>query len=281
MNLTTILQHPIPDMTARRARKDYRSYPLDVDGQRNSEPLVDIAEFGIAGQSYYSRHNTASGQPISGVGEAVFVRHSVAEKLALINRELQQSQAVTELLGGRVELFVDEGLRSKAVQQKLYAELFPRLIRERNPGISKADALKLRDSVIAKPSNKTSPAPHATGAAVDVKFRYVQAEQGFVSKGFVDMGHSRGDLGSPTQPDYFERLLKPPRPKLQAGQIVAQRHRRVFYWVMRGALIGDDSGFEVNPNEWWHWSYGDQLWGQLRRAPYAFFGAAPELNSNN
>ena len=64
--------------------------------------------------------------------------------------------------------------------------------------------------------------------------------------------------------------------KLNEEQKIAQRHRRVFYWVMCGALNSDDFGFEVNPNEWWHWSYGDQLWAQMRRAPCAFFGE-PEL----
>jgi D-alanyl-D-alanine dipeptidase len=266
MNLAAILQCPIPDMSDRRAIKGYRDYPLNREGSRNREPLVDIAQYGIAGQSYYSRHNAATDKPLKEVGEAVFLRQSVAEKLAAINYELQQSDAVAELVGGRVELYIDEGLRSRDLQRVLYETVFPRLIRQRNPGLSKSDILALRDSVIAKPSDDASPAPHATGAAVDLKFRYVQAEQGFIAKRFVDMGHARGDLGSTTWPDYFEHLHK-----LDREQKAAQRHRRVFYWVMRGALNSEEFGFEVNPNEWWHWSFGDQLWAQMRSAPCAFY----------
>lgn len=273
MNLSTILQRPIPDMTDRRARKDYRTYALDDQGARNQEPLVDIAEYGIAGQSYYSRKNVATQKPLKEVNEIVYLRRSVVEKLAAINYELLKSDKVAKLVGGRVELYVDEGLRSRDLQKKLYETVFPRLILQRNPGLPMADVLKLRDSVIAKPidENTTSPPPHATGAAIDLKFRYLQAEQGFVAKGFVDLGHVRGDLGSATWPDYFELL-----PKVSREHLAAQRHRRVFYWVMRGALNGDDLGFEVNPNEWWHWSYGDQLWAELRNAPCAFFGLPPK-----
>lgn len=83
------------------------------------------------------------------------------------------------------------------------------------------------------------------------------------------MGHQDADTSALANPDYFEHQAR-----LTQDDEVAQRNRRIFYWIMRGALLADDSGLIVNPTEWWHWSYGDQLWARLTGAPEAFFSFA-------
>jgi D-alanyl-D-alanine dipeptidase len=268
MDLQDILQRPIPDLTElRRNKKGYRSYPI-LFGKHNDEPLVDIVEYGLAGQGYYSRHNRATIDPLPKVSEPVLVRLSVAQKLADINYELQISETVSKLFDGKVEVYLDEGYRSTEVQQQLYDEYFPQLLRKQYPNMSEHEIAAKRDTFIAAPSTSGSPAPHATGAAVDIKLRYCQEDSGYTAKGFVDMGQRDGKLSAIIQPDYFEHIGG-----LTKEQMKLQRNRRAFYWIMRGAMLDDDSGFECNPNEWWHWSYGDQLWAQLRDAPCAFYGA--------
>lgn len=272
MDLTDILLRPVPDQTAARGSKvNFRQYPLKAGGAHADEPLVDIGLHGIAGQSYYSRHNAATGQPIPGVDSAVLVRRSIAERLAQINFTLQQSTEVEELLGGKVELYVNEGYRDFKVQKQLYEETFPELIRKQHPKVSEKEVLMLRDRLIAEPPRPDSPSPHATGAAVDVRLRYVQPEPGYVPETDVLLAGRRADTNESVYPDYYEHQTK----LTKKGQTL-RRNRRIFYWVMRGALIDDDSGFIVNPNEWWHWSYGDQLWAQLTNAPEAFFAIAPK-----
>ena len=49
-------------------------------------------------------------------------------------------------------------------------------------------------------------------------------------------------------------------------------NRRILYW----AIV--EAGFASNPGEWWHFSFGDQLWAQLTQAVAALYGPA-ELTS--
>ncbi len=272
MDLQDILSKPVPDLQLAREKKlGYRKYPIS-DGPHAGEPLVDISLYGLAGQSYYSRPNGATGEPVPGVEPAVYLRQSVVERLVEVNRTLQQSPEVTAVFGGEVELYVEEGFRPLALQQELYTKLFPDLIRQQHPEWSDKQVLARRDELIAKPNSAhKSPAPHATGAAVDLTLRYAEPNLGYVPGRLVKMGRKATDMDETTNPDYYER------PVTTTAAELAQKHRRAFYWIMRGAVLGEDTGFVVNPNEWWHWSYGDQLWAKLTDAPTAFFGEAKLL----
>ena len=270
MSLVQALNRPVPDQTAAREQKQgFRDYPLVLRGVHADEPVVDIALYGLAGQNYYSRPNGATNDPVPGVEPAVYLRRSIAEKLAEINRTLQLAPEVAEIFGGEVELYVQDGLRPLALQKQLYQEVFPRLIRAQFPDLTPAQVRKRRDQLIANPKcTPDSPPPHATGAAVDVTLRYKRAELGYVSGSSMNMGRSATDVGSVADPDYFEYT------PISARQLSAQTYRRAYYWILRGAVLGEDTGFVVNPTEWWHWSYGDQLWAKLTEAPAAFFGEA-------
>jgi len=272
MDIKQILLRPIPDMTlARKQKIGYRDYALDLEGERNREPLVDIAEYGIAGQSYYARHNAAAGilQP---AGTPILVRQSLAQKLADINYSLQQSKEVSELIGGQVELYVEEGLRDHKTQQKLYDEVFPALIRKQYPKWTTQQVAMRRDELIAAPGGQASPSPHATGAAVDITLRFVHASGSFARGALVPLNKKHADISHTAEPDYFEH-----QPSTSSSDRAILRNRRILYWVMRGALLTDDSGLEVNPTEYWHWSYGDQLWAKMRNAPRAFFGSKENM----
>ena len=50
----------------------------------------------------------------------------------------------------------------------------------------------------------------------------------------------------------------------------ARANRRLLHWVMTQA------GFAGHPDEWWHFSYGDQLWAALTGAPAAVYGLAQQ-----
>jgi D-alanyl-D-alanine dipeptidase len=270
-NLRDILTQPVPDQAEPLALKDgYRDYPIWRGHEFNDEPVVDISEFGIAGQSYYSRPNNATGEPVRGVNPTVYLRQSTAQRLADINTSLgQHRELIAELLGGEVELYVEDGLRSRSMQGRLYDEVFPMLIREQNPGITDEAMAEQRKNLIAAPRNdETSPSPHECGAG-DVTLRYVKPDLGFVAKSMVDMGHKDASVGPTVRPDHYEHIERP-----NARERQLQLVRRVFYWTMRGALLREgDSGLVVNPTEYWHWSHGDQMWAALTRAPYAVHGA--------
>jgi D-alanyl-D-alanine dipeptidase len=48
----------------------------------------------------------------------------------------------------------------------------------------------------------------------------------------------------------------------------AQANRRLLHWLMT------EEGFAGHPEEWWHFSWGDQLWAALTHAPAAHYGLA-------
>jgi D-alanyl-D-alanine dipeptidase len=264
---------PIPDQSLPLGRKKgYREIPADLSSSYHHEPLVDVSTYGIAGQSYYSRPNAALDVGAAQVSPVVYVRKGTAEKLAAINDSLRSSEEAARIFGGSVELYIEEGLRSQRIQRLLYEDLFPGLIRTQLPHLSEQEVLSRRDSLIAAPSDtETSPSPHATGAAIDVSLRYQRATKSFVLGSEVFMGHDDADMGDTTTPDFFERTRSS-----TAKHALAQRNRRLFYWIMKGSLTGEDSGFCVNPTEWWHWSYGDQLWAAVTGAPAALYGLAKE-----
>jgi zinc D-Ala-D-Ala dipeptidase len=267
MKLTAILSQPIPSQHSALAQKaNYRDYPVYDNAPTGGEPLVDIASYGIAGQSYYSRPNGATGEAIADVPATILLRKTVAERLAAINNALKTCPEITKIFGRPIELYVDEGVRSLTVQQQLYQEVFPRLIREQHPDW-KADEIKARrDQLISRPSDRRSPAPHATGSAIDLKLRCADPDLSFKPELFITMGHKDAHMGKATGVDYFETIDCNSR-----VDTIARRNRRILYWVMRGVLLGQDSGFMVNPTEIWHWSYGDQMWAALTQAPAAFY----------
>ncbi len=274
----SLLDRPVPDQTQALLRKQgYRKYELRLDDERNQEPLVDAGAYGITGQSYYSHTNAATVEPISEVSQTVLIRKTIAQRLALINDALKASEAVSALLGSPVELFIEEGLRSRQTQTMLYSDVFPRLIRTQFPGLSQQEVLKRRDNMIAQPSKtQSSPSPHATGAAIDISLRYKQNSKLFVPNSDIFMGHHDADLGNTARPDFYEQRDTP-----DDKERLARRNRRLFYWIMRGTIFGTESGFSVNPSEWWHWSYGDQMWATLTEAPFAFYGNADDTKNGS
>jgi len=85
-------------------------------------------------------------------------------------------------------------------------------------------------------SDPRSPPPHATGAAIDLT---LCAHDGVD----VDMGSPIDENSDRSLPDYF--LEKDP---------AVHHHRLILLKVMQSA------GFERHPEEWWHFSLGDQIW---------------------
>ncbi|MEP0871068.1 D-alanyl-D-alanine dipeptidase [Trichocoleus desertorum AS-A10] len=91
--------------------------------------------------------------------------------------------------------------------------------------------------------NPATPPPHSTGAAVDVTL--VDA-----SGAPVNMGSPIDEISPRSFPDFFAD-----QPELEAQQY--HQNRQLLKQVMTSA------GFLQHMNEWWHFSWGDQLWAWL------------------
>lgn len=264
------LLQPIPNMDGLRERKwGYSELPIDTTNPLYSEPVVDIADYGIAGQAYYSRPNSATQEAVPGTPSNLYLRKSVAETLAKLNGALG-NPTISAFFGGEVELYVEDALRSVTLQTQLHDELIPALLHKNHPELSKYEiAERIKDIIAVPSSNPLRPSPHATGGALDVILRFKQPVLGYMDGINITVGHVDGDTSSRINPDYFEQ-----NEPLTDGDKLAQRNRRAYFAIMTGTAFDVDTGFVNNPTEWWHWGRGDQLSAKVHGDSYAYYSIA-------
>lgn len=263
----------VPDMSWHRAEKPkYRTISIDSSHPLHGEEIVPLNSYGVLSRSYYSRPNNATGDPVPGVKPEVFVRKSVAEKLARINQRLSAPE-VTHFFGGKIELFVEEGWRDPRLQQYLHDEVIPTLIRkELAHKEAELGAEAFEEMVRQEASRKIawspataqdSPSPHATGGAVDLTLRYRDTHER------IFFGRGPAQMVNRTDPDTFEHT-----PPTDMNEQLTAQNLYALHAIMRGIAFDELTGFEPNPTEFWHWSLGDQL-NYIVSGETPYYGHAP------
>lgn len=271
---------PVPLMDDILASEDnYRDHALDPE-IGDSDPLVSLHELGVAGQSYYSRPNRFVPEPDESIDKAPMLRSEVAKQVAKINDALKNNHEIQkyfiEHYGRGVELYLDDSLRPISLQQLLYDIHEPAAIAKNLNKIRASGLIVIDEDVlnaprgIAPPSNNpSSPTPHSTGAALDIKFRLVPDPYTPMYSNdadFIDMGNISGSIET-YRPDFYEvehasreetlqKMSPENRQKLIDNWENYRELRRLFYFVMTSLVKNE---LHVNPKEWWHWSYGDQM----------------------
>jgi D-alanyl-D-alanine dipeptidase len=178
-----------------------------------------------------------------------YVRQGVGDRLL----KAQQCLQVTHP-GWRIQIF--DAYRPVAVQQFMVDYTFNQVVSAQgfDPTVLEPE---LRDKIYeqvfefwAMPSyDPTTPSPHSTGGAVDVTL--VDA-----AENPVNMGSAIDELSPRSYPLHFAGAIAPP-------EQTYHRHRELLYQVMSQA------GFMRHPKEWWHFSYGDQMWAWLMEQTYS------------
>ena len=117
----------------------------------------------------------------------------------------------------------------------------------------------------AKPTfNPSTPPPHCTGAAIDLTIADMSGNP-------LDLGGEIDFIGAESSPDFYKKdNLGMPCSKHQ----VFHNRRSLLFSVM------EQAGFVQHPNEWWHFSYGDQLWSWLSNQGNPIYGAALEVSKD-
>ena len=117
----------------------------------------------------------------------------------------------------------------------------------------------------AKPSyDPLTPPPHSTGAAIDLTLADINCEP-------LDLGGEIDFIGPESSPNFYKKdSFGTPNSK----RLVFHSRRSLLFSVMNKA------GFVQHPNEWWHFSYGDQLWSWLSKKGNAIYGAALEVSKD-
>ena len=113
----------------------------------------------------------------------------------------------------------------------------------------------------AEPSlDPLTPPPHSTGAAIDLTLIDDQDVT-------LDMGGDIDDIGVKSQPDYYSKRSDV---NLESCFSLFADRRALLLKCMESA------GFVQHPHEWWHFSYGDQLWAWKRKKSNAIYGSVQQ-----
>jgi D-alanyl-D-alanine dipeptidase len=83
----------------------------------------------------------------------------------------------------------------------------------------------------------------------------------------LDLGSPIDAIGAVSEPDYFAGVAKEASdPELRSHAALFNQRRDLLAAVML------EAGFAQHPNEWWHFSCGDQLWAWRTGEHQAFYG---------
>ncbi len=218
------------------AMKPYQTVPIEECG----EALIPIplADFAVVTPHPYVQ----LGAPY-GALSPYFLRQGVMQKLTQAQAHLQ-----TEHPGWQLQIF--DAYRPIPVQQFMVDYTLAQLAQRAGLDphhLSAVERADLEEKVLqfwAVPSaNPNTPPPHSTGAAVDLTLVDAQGQP-------VNMGSAIDEISPRSHPDHFANSTD-----AQAQQY--HGHRTLLRRVMAAA------GFCQHPQEWWHFSYGDQLWAWI------------------
>lgn len=250
-DLDALKLRPIPSCAEAQARK--RGYRSDVaialEGEAAREACVEALAVGLAGVNHYNvLENPPYYERIPGSISELFVRRSVGERLKRVN---------ARLAAGGLELYLFDAWRPQAVQRYFHDVWFPAWLKKRMPHLEGAALVEEVENYWSAPTaGAGSPSPHSTGGAVDLTIRFVATGQPLFMGGLFD------DVTEDAWSDAYER-----RAAVSMSDEDARANRRLLFWVMA------EEGFANNPTEWWHYSWGDQMWARLTDAPAAVYGA--------
>lgn len=184
-----------------------------------------------------------------------------AALIALLQKAQAQLQSVHP--GWRLQIF--DAYRPVEVQQYMVDYTFHTAAAERSLNLQTLEPAAQEElwqqvyQIWAVPSfDLTTPPPHSTGAAIDLTI-VDDCQQP------INMGSPIDEMSDRSKPNYFADQSE--------GQIFHQ-NRELLRQVM------EHGGFRRHPDEWWHFSWGDQLWawicqennpGEMRVARYGRF----------
>ena len=219
-----------------------------------NEPLISIPKsiFRLTPHPYMSL-----GAPYLAGSDPWVLRRSVLERL------IHAQQYLSEI-NPQLKLALFDAWRPISVQKFMFNYTIQETCKSRGIDIDDLSVNEDINDVIeevgrywAKPSyDPLTPPPHSTGAAIDLTLADMTRKP-------VDLGGKIDFIGPESSPDFYKSdSCKIPHSKHQ----VFQDRRSLLLTVM------EQAGFVQHPNEWWHFSYGDQLWAWSNQNKKAIYG---------
>jgi len=182
------------------------------------------------------------------------LRRGVVERLSLAENHIQR-------VAPGLRLVVFDAYRPVAVQRFMVGWTFQQQLERAGLSVQSLTEAE-RQAVLAQvyqfwapPSlDPATPPPHSTGGAVDLTLADAEGNE-------LDMGSAIDEIGARSYPEHFAAADTEPERTFHA-------RRTLLYDAMASA------GFRRHPREWWHFSWGDQLWALLAGEPAAHYGRA-------
>ncbi|WP_373542575.1 M15 family metallopeptidase [Chamaesiphon sp.] len=172
-----------------------------------------------------------------------YLRQKVLDRVIQAQAGLQQLHP-----GWRIQIF--DAYRPVEVQQYMVDYTFHQTLAQRKLDLAQLAEAQIERiwedvyTIWAIPSfDLQTPPPHSTGAAIDIT---LVDDRG----NLVDMGAPIDEMSDRSRPAYFANSQDPAEQQYHY-------HRQLLFQIMT------DVGFERHPDEWWHFSIGDQLWAWL------------------
>jgi zinc D-Ala-D-Ala dipeptidase len=231
--------------------KPYQQVPIEECGE--ALVAIPLEHFAVVSPHPYAE----LGAPY-GSFSPYFLRQGVLAQLLQAQAHLQRHHP-----GWQLQIF--DAYRPIPVQQFMVDYAFEQLARAEGLEVTQLSD-EMRSHLQAKvtefwavPShNPNQPPPHSTGAAVDLTLVNSQGEA-------VDMGSAIDEISPRSYPNHFAEHI-------DATAQQYHHHRSLLHSAMSAA------GFRQHPNEWWHFSLGDQLWAwQVGNGTVAKYGNAQAI----
>lgn len=205
------------------------------------EPVIEIPlkDFAVESPHPYEKLGAPYGEY-----SAYFLRETVINYLMEAQTYLQQLRP-----DWRIQIF--DAYRPVAVQKFMVNYSFSQAVGER--GLTELTLSEVQKQSIweevykiwAEPSlDKKTPPPHSTGGAVDIT---LVDEMGQT----INMGSPIDELSDRSLPDYYADIKVEFAPQYHANRLLLKE-------------VMEKAGFTRNPKEWWHFSFGDQMWAWLK-----------------
>ncbi|MGL5064944.1 MAG: M15 family metallopeptidase [Microcoleus sp.] len=218
--------------------KPYQQIPI----AECNEPLVPIpaAYFAFEEPHPYQKlgapyHNSKADSPY-------YLRQGVVDSLMAARTYLQQSHPHWQIL-------IFDAYRPVEVQQFMVDYTFAEIAKDRGCTLPVAEDKRqvILEQVYqfwAVPSlDRATPPPHSTGAALDITLVDTNHQQ-------IDMGSPIDEISDRSYPDYFA-----------SSNLSEAKEYHLRRQILKNAMVA--AGFQQHPNEWWHFSLGDQMWAWL------------------
>ena len=192
-------------------------------------------------------------------------------RLGVLKRLIQAQQYLFEK-NPHLQLALFDAWRPISVQKFMFNYTIQEICRSKGIDIHNlsldvdmADVIEEVGRFWAKPTyNPLTPPPHSTGAAIDLTLADMNGKP-------LDLGGEIDFIGPESTPDFYKNKYS----------IIPSTRNQIFH-SRRSLLLSvmERAGFAQHPNEWWHFSYGDQLWSWVRKKKNAIYGASQEVSKD-